>query len=270
MKTWTLPALLAALVWSGLAQAQPCDSGRAAWQREVNARLGSADGHGPDLGSEEWQMAVSRQLGLLELPLRGSRTWCERVQQALDLARRAPVCRQRAARGDVEALVCQRAGLALLDARVAEAYEAARRKAVNEHPPVLAAEQRGWQRERHDCWKAGPDPDSASDNEARAACARESSERRLLTLQVNYRLVPVSASARWRCDDGSEVVTHFFNATEPPSLIAERGDERSLMTLQRAASGTHYVGRNESFWEHQGQATVIWGWQGPELRCEKR
>lgn len=241
----------------------------AAWQREVNTRLGGADGHGPDLGSDEWQAAVSQQLGLLEPPLRGSKAWCERVQQALDQARRAPLCRQRQVRGDVEALVCQRAGLALLDARVAEAYEAARRKAVNERPPVLAAEQRGWQRERHDCWKAGPDPDSASDTEARAACVRASSQRRLLELQVRYRLVPLVATVRWRCLDNSEIVTHFFNATEPPSLMAERGDESSLMTQQRAASGTHYVGRNESFWEHQGEATVVWGWQAPELQCVK-
>lgn len=258
-----LAAVLPLAAWSADTRCGP------AWQREVNTRLGANDAPGPDLGSEPWQAAVSRQLGLLEPPLRGSKGWCERVQQALDQAQQAPVCRQRAARGDVEALVCQRAGLALLDARVAQAYEAARRKAANERPPVLAAEQRGWQRERHDCWKAGPDPDSASDTEARAACVSESSRRRLLELQVRYRLVPLVATARWRCNDGSEIVTNFFNATEPPSLMAERGDETSLMTQQRAASGTHYVGRNESFWEHQGEATVAWGWQGPELHCVK-
>jgi uncharacterized protein len=165
--------------------------------------------------------------------------------------------------------VCQRAGLARLDARIAEAYAAAQRRAVNEHPPVLAAEQQGWRRERHDCWKAGPDPSSAADTEARVACVRESSQRRLLELQARYRLVPASASARWRCDDRSEVVVHFFNTTEPPSLIAERGDQTSLMTQQAAASGSRYAGRNESYWEHQGEARVVWGWQAAELRCTK-
>lgn len=239
------------------AAAPGCD---ARWQRDVQARLGG-DGHGPDVGSAEWQGAVEHQLGLRNLPARDDPAWCPRVQQALDDSRGAPTCRVRAARGSIEALVCERAGLALLDARVAQAFAAAKRQAVNEHPPVLAAEQRGWQRERHDCWKAGPDA------EARAACVRESSQRRLLELQARYRLVPVSATVRWRCDDGSEVVATFFNATEPPSLIAERGDQTSLMTQQPAASGSRYVGRNESYWEHQGEVRVVWGWQAPALRC---
>ncbi|MFG6432770.1 MliC family protein [Roseateles sp. LYH14W] len=247
------------------AAAPTCD---ARWQRDVQARLGG-DGHGPDLGSAEWQGAVEHQLGLRDANDRGGPAWCQRVQQALDEARRAPTCRTRQVRGDVEELVCQRAGLARLDARVAEAYAAARRKAQNERPPVLAAEQRGWRRERHDCWKAGPDAASAADIEARVACVRESSQRRLLELQARYRLVPVSATARWRCDDGSEVVANFFSATEPPSLIAERGDQTSLMTQQPAASGSRYTGRNESYWEHQGEARVIWGWQSAELRCTK-
>jgi hypothetical protein len=39
------------------------------------------------------------------------------------------------------------------------------------------------------------------------------------------------------------------------------------MTQQPAASGSRYQGRNESYWEHQGEARVVWGWQAPELRC---
>jgi len=262
MKT-VLALALICFATLALADAPTCD---ARWQRDVQARLGG-DGHGPDLGSAEWQGAVEHQLGLRDAPERGGAAWCQRVQQELDEARRAPTCRARQVRGDVEELVCQRAGLALLDARVAQAYATAQRKARNERPPVLAAEQQGWRRERHDCWKAGPDAASAADIEARVACVRESSQRRLLELQARYRLVPVSASARLRCGDGSEVVVSFFNATEPPSLIAERGDQTSLMTQQPAASGSRYTGRNESYWEHQGEARVVWGWQAPELRC---
>jgi len=249
----------------GQAAVPTCDE---RWRREVQSRLGG-DGHGPDLGSAEWQGAVEHQLGLRNAPDRAGPAWCQHVQQALDEARRAPICRTRQVRGDVEELVCQRAGLARLDARVAQAYAAAQRKAVNERPRVLAPEQQGWQRERHECWKAGPDAASTADVEARVACVRESSQRRLLELQARYRLVPVSASARWRCEDRSEVVVNFFNSTEPPSLIAERGDQSSLMTQQAAASGSRYAGRNESYWEHQGEARVVWGWQAPELRCTK-
>lgn len=263
MKT-LLAALWIVLSPAVLAAAPPsCD---ARWQRDVQARLGG-DGHGPDLGSAEWQGAVEHQLGLRDLPARDTPAWCARVQQALDEARRAPTCRTRQVRGSVEALVCERAGLALLDARVAQAFTAAQQRAANERPPVLAAEQQGWRRDRHDCWKAGPDVASAADTAARVACVRESSARRLLELQARYRLVPLSATARWQCDDRSEVTVSFFNATEPPSLIAERGDQSSLMTQQPAASGSRYQGRNESYWEHQGEARVVWGWQAPALHC---
>lgn len=249
-------------------RAASCD---ARWRAAVQARLSPGDAHGPDLGSAEWQGAVEHQLGLRgspALPERGSPAWCRRVQQRLDEARRAPVCRQRQHAGSIEALTCSHAALALLDARLERLYAAARKKATNEHPPVLAAEQHGWQRGRNECWKAGPDPSSATDQAARVSCVRESYERRILELQANYRLVPALPAVRWRCSDASELVLTHFPSTQPPSLIAERGDQTSLMTQQVAASGTRYVGRNESFWEHQGEARVVWGWQAPELVCQ--
>jgi uncharacterized protein len=46
--------------------------------------------------------------------------------------------------GSVEELVCKDGALAVLDRQLAEAYAAASKKAANEHPPVLKAEQRGW------------------------------------------------------------------------------------------------------------------------------
>ncbi|WP_371263928.1 MliC family protein [Nitrosomonas sp. Nm58] len=48
-------------------------------------------------------------------------------------------------------------------------------------------------------------------------------------------------------------MTTFFQ-TDPPTLIAERGDQVSLMYLQPSASGSKYQGRNESLWEHKGGA----------------
>jgi uncharacterized protein len=255
---WAVIACAAASAAAAAAAVPACDG---AWQREVQARLGGV--HGPDLGSAEWQAAVEHQLALRDTPERSSPAWCARVQQALDAARRAPVCRVRIAPGSIEGLTCRRASLATLDLQLAALYQQARAKAGTERPPVLAAEQRGWLRGRNDCWKAGEGDD------ARAACVAESYRQRILELQTRYRLVPVDATARWRCSDGSEVVMSYFNATQPPSLIAERGDQTSLMTRQPAASGTRYAGRNESFSEHQGEARVVWGWQAPELRCTR-
>jgi hypothetical protein len=37
-----------------------------------------------------------------------------------------------------------------------------------------------------------------------------------------------------------------------------------------AASGTLYQGRNEIFREHQGAATITWGYGVPEMQCKKK
>jgi uncharacterized protein len=53
----------------------------------------------------------------------------------------------------IEELICKDDELSALDLKMAEVYAAAAKKAVNEHPPVLKAEQRGWIKGRNDCWK---------------------------------------------------------------------------------------------------------------------
>ena len=44
----------------------------------------------------------------------------------------------------------------------------------------------------------------------------------------------------------------------------------SLMYLQKSGSGTKYQGRNESLWEHQGEAAITWGYGSKEMKCKKR
>ncbi len=164
------------------------------------------------------------------------------------------------ANGSIENLICSDAGLGALDQEMGRVYAAALRKAEHEHPPVLKAEQRGWIKGRNDCWKSND----------RRQCVEDLYRLRRVELEARYRLVPVAASARYSCDGDprNEVLVDFFE-TDPPSLIAERGDSVSLMLQQPAASGTRYLARNESFWEHQGQATVVWGYGAPTMRCQK-
>lgn len=165
------------------------------------------------------------------------------------------------ASGDIEQLICADSELGALDRMLSVVYAAAMRKAGNERPPTLKAEQRGWVKGRNDCWKA----------EERRQCVAGSYRLRIAELQARYRLIPVSASAIFVCDGNprNEVIAHFFQ-TDPLSLIAERGDSLSLMFQQPAASGARYQGRNESLWEHQGEATVVWGYGAPEMRCRQQ
>ncbi len=164
------------------------------------------------------------------------------------------------AAGSVEAMVCADETLSALDRTLAEAYAAASEKAQNEHPPVLKAEQRGWIKGRDECWK--------SDDQRQ--CVLASYQTRIAELQAHYRLVPDSGPVSFSCDDDprNEIIVTFFE-TNPPTLIAERGDSVSLMYLQPAASGSKYQGRNETFWEHHGEATVTWGFEAPEMVCRK-
>ena len=162
--------------------------------------------------------------------------------------------------GSIPALVCTDAELSALDRQLGEVYSAASARAANEHPPRLKAEQRGWIKGRDDCWKSTD----------QRACVAENYRLRITELQARYRLVESKGPFIFTCDDapGSEVIVTFF-ATEPPTLIAERGDSVSLMYRQPSASGARYQGRNESFWEHQDEATVVWGYGAAEIRCRK-
>jgi len=163
--------------------------------------------------------------------------------------------------GSIEAQICADPALSALDRKLAEVYARASVKAKNEHPPVLKTEQRGWVKGRNDCWKAADKRD----------CIELAYRNRMVELQARYRLVDATPAAFYTCNGNpaDEVVVTFFR-TDPPSLIAERGDSSSLMTIQPSGSGTRYQGRNEAFWEHQGEATVVWGYGAPEMKCRKK
>lgn len=162
--------------------------------------------------------------------------------------------------GSIEALVCGDAQLSALDRQLAGVFAAASAKAANEQPPVLKAEQRGWIKGRDDCWKS----------DDRRSCVLTEYQRRIAELQARFRLVEGTGPVRFTCDGDprNEVVATFF-PTEPPTLVAERGDSVSLMYLERSASGSRYQGRNESLWEHQGEALIVWGYGTPEMRCTR-
>lgn len=163
--------------------------------------------------------------------------------------------------GSIEAQICADPALSALDRKMAEVYAAASAKAKNEQPPVLKTEQRGWVKGRDECWK---DADKRN-------CVESAYRSRIVELQARYRLVEASPAAFYACNGNpsDEVVVTFFR-TDPLSLIAERGDSTSLMTAQPSGSGTRYQGRNESFWEHQGEATVVWGYGTKEMKCRKK
>lgn len=163
--------------------------------------------------------------------------------------------------GSIEELVCKDDRLAALDIKLAEAYSVAAQKAVNEQPPLLKAEQRGWIKGRDDCWKS----------DDKRSCVEEKYTRRIAELQARYQIIAGRGPIVYTCDDAprSEVIVTFFQ-TDPPTLIAKHGDSVSLMYLQPCASGARYQGRNETFWEHHGcEALITWGYGAKEMHCKR-
>jgi len=210
------------------------------WYRMIERKVPTGDGrgHGPDVGSEEWKSVVEFKLGIRGepgLPSRDSEAWCRDIDE---IVRSRPEPSAGSGNSDPAAL----------------------EKATNEHPPRLQAEQRGWIKGRDDCWKS-EDP---------RRCVRGEYVRRIAALQAWYRLVPYTRPVRHTCggNPADEVVATYVR-TDPPTLIAERGDSVSLMYQESSASGTRYQGRNESLWEHQGEATITWGYGAPEIHCKK-
>lgn len=248
-----------------------------AWYSSVEARVptGDGQGHGPDIASDEWKSVVEFRLGVRGdpgVPDRGSEAWCRFIEQRIAGRTDVPTDSKPATAspapsfdcdlktlGSIETLVCNDPELASLDVQLAGIFAAASDKAVNKQPPLLAAEQRGWIKGRNACWKAA-DP---------RECAIGTYRRRIAELQASYRLVNAAGPVRLVCDGNpaNEIVVTYFE-TDLPTLIAERGDSVSLMYGKPVASGTWYVGRNESIREHQGKIVVVWGFGADELRCE--
>lgn len=249
-----------------------------AWYRFMDEKVptGDGQGHGPDIGSDEWKSVIEFRLGIRgnpDLPARDSEAWCRAIDEIVQRSSTSSedgddtamtsgpsyAC-DKVQAGSIEAMICEDGGLSKLDRKLADVYRAASQKAANEQPPVLKAEQRGWIKGRDDCWK--------SDDKRK--CVEEEYQQRIAELQARYHLVPGAGPITYFCDGrpGNEVVVTFFQ-TDPPTLIAERGDSVSLMYLQPGGSGTRYQGRNETFWEHQGQASITWGYGAPAMQCQK-
>jgi uncharacterized protein len=157
--------------------------------------------------------------------------------------------------GSVEEMICKDEGLSALDRKLAEVYAAASKKP---HESTFEAEQRGWLKGRDECLKS----------DDKRQCVRQEYERRIVELQIGFALVPGTAPVKYKCDDNTEVVATYFK-TDPPALIARRGEEVSLMFLQPSGSGAKYQGRNEMLWEHGGEALVRWGHGAKDVSCKK-
>lgn len=160
--------------------------------------------------------------------------------------------------GTVDQLICSDQELLKQDQQLAEVYQQALLKAVNEKPPLLKAEQRGWVKGKAECWK----------EEDKKACASTLYTQRIAELQARYELLPASKKLLLGCgsNPANEVSLRYYPTT-PATLIADYGDQVSLMYQQADQS---YVGRNEKLSEQKGVFTVQWGYEAPLMSCKTK
>jgi uncharacterized protein len=158
-------------------------------------------------------------------------------------------------------LVCRDEALTALDNTLAAVYAWAAEKAHHERAPTLKAEQGRWIKALDECSKSAD----------RRACVEEAFRRRIAEVQARYRLVPANGPVVYVCngEPRNEISATFF-LTDPPTLLAQRGGTVAVMYQEPSASGARYVGRNESFWEHQGEASIQWGTAAPTMRCFRK
>lgn len=242
------------------------------WFESVEARLGTGDGqgHGPDIGSQEWFSVVEFRLGLRGqsgVPQAGTDRWCHFIEEQLEPVPQTDGvspsfnCSAAEALSSAEQHVCGDAELTRLDLTLAQVYEEAQSRVKSESAEArLKAEQRGWLKGRDECWKA---------SDART-CIADAYQRRIATLQARYRLVSFNGPVLYRCGpDSSELAEVRFFDTEPSTAVVQYGDNYALMFATPAASGARYEGRNEVFWEHQGEALIRWGFSAAEVACQR-
>ena len=160
--------------------------------------------------------------------------------------------------GTIDQLICSDQELLKQDQQLAEAYQQALAKAVNEKPPLLKAEQRGWVKGKAECWK----------EEDKKACASMLYTQRIAELQARYELMPASKELLLSCDNNpaNEISLRYYPTT-PATLIADYGDQISLMYQQADQS---FVGRNEKLSEQNDVFTLQWGYGAPLQICRAK
>jgi len=75
-------------------------------------------------------------------------------------------------------------------------------------------------------------------------------------------------TVRYLCGDKAPTAVDVtYQAGDPATLVARRGQKTWKMTQQRSGSGTRYQGSDAMLWEHQGEALIALGAGSEQMRC---
>lgn len=158
------------------------------------------------------------------------------------------------AESEAEKLVCSDYSLAAFDNRLADIYAAELAKTGASKD--LAPYQRGWVKERDDCWKA----------DDKKLCVEEAYRTRIAYLQINSPGAMAATAVEFKCNDISKPFTMaYYNDYDNKPAIITLGNDQAIIFPQLAASGAKYGRMGIDYWEHQGKASV--DFYGVKLEC---
>jgi len=158
--------------------------------------------------------------------------------------------------GKIEAMVCDDAGLAVLDRQLADVYAQGLEHAGDK--ATLRAGQRDWRKQRNDCA-------SARDS---TACVRLAYQARIVELRIQNGLVSIPKATQYTCNDDSVPFSAAFYSEDPRAAMLTYGNDQAVAIATPAASGTRYVGNGVEFREHAGKVNV--DFHGNALDCSAK
>ena len=159
----------------------------------------------------------------------------------------------------VDQAICADNSLTALDAKLTEVYATASKAASADQRNRLAADQQRWLDDRAACGRASD----------RAPCIKDRYLERIADLQAQFKLVSSRGPFRFACngDPGNVLVAQYFE-TDPATARFTYDGRAVTAFIQRSGSGARYGGPGVSYWEHQGEASVVWF--GRTMKCRTR
>jgi uncharacterized protein len=163
------------------------------------------------------------------------------------------------ASGSVDAVICGDDALAALDRKLVDVYAAAAKSAAPDQRNRLFAEQQSWLGDRARCTGA----------QDKVACMKELYTLRVADLQATFKLVKSRGPFRFACGKGpNDFMTAQYFETDPPSARFFHDGRTVTAYAARSGSGSRYENANVGYWEHQGEAAVVWF--GRKMTCNTR
>jgi len=95
-------------------------------------------------------------------------------------------------------------------------------------------------------------------------------QQQIIESAIRSGRLPAPQLASYVCEDheNESLNVAFYNQTEPPSAQVTFGPRQTILLAAANGSGARYVNNDIEFWEHQGDARLVWS--GTTYRCKGR